>query len=119
MGAPEGAPTDPALGQSDIDRGLAAVTTAFEVVGDLLAIGQGRQAGALDSRDVHEGILATGVGGDEAEALGRVIEFYGAIDHVGAFQFGSKRSKRAGFPRALRIGSLRTFAFRKESQATG
>ncbi|MNT96855.1 hypothetical protein D3C72_2390470 [compost metagenome] len=68
---------------------------------------------------MDKGVLAAGIGRDEAEALGGVVEFNGAVDHFGAFQFGSKQCKRAGFPCALRSRGLSTFADQKESQASG
>ena len=59
---------------SQVGRGNAS-TTIDERELERLAVGQIRQAGLLDSRNVHEHILAAIIANDEAEALLRVEEF--------------------------------------------
>jgi hypothetical protein len=65
-------------GQRQVGCGNLAVATAFEIVADLLALGEAGKARALDGGDVDECVLAAVFRLDEAEALGRVEEFNGA-----------------------------------------
>src|SRR5690606_9266811 len=51
------------------------------LITDLLIVGQTGQSGAFNGRDVHENILAAGVGRNETETLCRVEPFYGASGH--------------------------------------
>jgi hypothetical protein len=52
-----------------------AVAPILELVGDLLALGEAGKPGLLDSADVDEGVLASIVGLDEAEAFSGAEEF--------------------------------------------
>ena len=73
--------TPTALQLGEVGRRNLAVTALLELVADLLPFIQGRQAGALDGADVHESVLAAIIRLNEAEALGGIKEFYGAVDH--------------------------------------
>src|SRR5690606_18571580 len=64
-----------------VHGGLLAVAAGLELVGDLLALAEGRQARPLDGRDVDESVLATADRLDKAKALGGVEEFHGAFSH--------------------------------------
>src|ERR1044071_1317332 len=64
---------------AEVRRRNLAVAAGFELVRDLLAFAEGRQARALDGGDVDERVLAAVIRLDEAEALGGVEEFHGAI----------------------------------------
>src|SRR5690606_17747124 len=64
------------LDQREVDGRFLAVTTAFDVVGDLVVLIEALQARTLDSGDVNERILAAAFRRNKAEALGRVEEFY-------------------------------------------
>ena len=66
-----------------VGRGFATVTALLDLVADLLALVEGGQASALDGGDVDESVLTALVRLNEAEALGRVEEFHGAIDGHG------------------------------------
>ena len=59
----------------------APFPAGFEVVGNLLVVGDAGQAGALNSGDVNEHVLAAALGCDEAEAFGCVEPFHGASGH--------------------------------------
>ena len=69
-------------GQSQIDGAFTPVAAGFDVEGDLLVVAQTGQARALDSRDVDENVLGAAFRLDEAEALGCIEPFHGAIGHV-------------------------------------
>ena len=79
-----------AVGLAALGGGMGqgrAVAAALELIRDLLAFVEAADARTLDSADVDERVLATGIRLDEAEALGGVEEFYGAIDgHDGPFR---------------------------------
>lgn len=62
-------------------RHLAGAAVGLELVGDLLALVEGAQARTLDRADVHERVLTAAIGGDEAEALGRVEPLHGSRRH--------------------------------------
>ena len=68
-------------GQREIRGRLTAVTAALDVEGDLLAVRQAREAGPLDGGDVDEHVARAALGLDEAEALGGVEPFHGAVGH--------------------------------------
>ena len=61
----------------EIFRRALAVLAANQLVADALAVTQAIQPGALDGRNVHEGVGAAIVGLDEAIALGGVEPFNG------------------------------------------
>jgi hypothetical protein len=62
-------------------RELAASLIRYEIELDLLAFDQMIEAGTLDGADMDEGILATVIRLDEAEALGGVKPFHGSHGH--------------------------------------
>jgi hypothetical protein len=64
-----------------ISRHLAGLVVANELIRDLLAILEARQASALDSRDVDENVLCAVFRFDEAKALGGVEPFYCSVSH--------------------------------------
>src|SRR5690606_32575702 len=75
-------------------RGLA-VTAALEVVADLLAFDEGADAGLLEGRHVDERVLAAIFRSNEAEALGRIEELYGSVDHLSVtFEVNARRFRR-------------------------
>ncbi len=57
-------------------RHLARLHVALELEADLLAFDEFAHSGALDRRDVNEGVSAAVVRLNEAEALGRIEPFY-------------------------------------------
>src|SRR6266516_1186614 len=61
------------ISESSLDRldvyCLGPLVAGFSVVGDLHALGERAEAVALDARVMHEQILLSVVGRDEAEAL--------------------------------------------------
>src|SRR5690606_15925127 len=67
--------------EGEVRRRLAAVAAGFDVEGDLLAVVEVGEAGALERRDVHEDVLRALLRLDEAEALGGVEPFHGAVGH--------------------------------------
>src|SRR5690606_15859124 len=80
-------------------RGLA-VTAALEVVADLLAFDEGADAGLLEGRHVDERVLAAIFRSNEAEALGRIEELYGSVDHLSVtFEVNARRFRRTSLRR--------------------
>lgn len=76
------AKADAELGSLEIaGRHLARLAVALHVIGDLLAFNDFAHAGALNGRDMHEGIRAAVVRLNETEALGGIKPFYGASGH--------------------------------------
>jgi len=72
--------------QGQIFRGrLATPTVGHELEADLLAFPKIADAGALNRTDVDEGIIATIIRRDEAEALFRVKPLYGSRSHGKSF----------------------------------
>src|ERR1700752_5333920 len=71
-------------GAQVVGRRLAGTAIGHDLVGDLLALTQRTKASALDSRDVHEHILAAVIRLDEAVALGGVKPFHGSHAHGGS-----------------------------------
>ena len=67
-------------------RHLARLVVALEIEADLLAFNELAHAGALDGRDVDEGVSAAVVRLNEAEALGGIEPFYCASGHDEPFQ---------------------------------
>src|SRR5690606_2207711 len=63
-------------------RRLAALRIALLLVGDLLALREATQAGALDSRDVDEDVRPAGIRLDETITLGAIEPLYGAGGHL-------------------------------------
>ena len=62
-------------------RHFARLVVALKLVADLLAFDDFAHSGALDSRDVHEGVSAAIVRLNEAEALGGIKPFNCASGH--------------------------------------
>src|SRR5687767_348639 len=69
------------VGERQVGGRLAAVAAALEVEGDLLAVVEMADAAALKRGDVDEDVLGATLGLDEAEALGGVEPFHGALGH--------------------------------------
>jgi hypothetical protein len=65
----------------NVGGGGAAVAARLQLEGELLAVIQPGQAGALDLGDVHEDVVAAFIGLDEAVALGGVKPFHGSGRH--------------------------------------
>src|SRR5207237_5399204 len=63
-------------GGLQIDRAGLAPVALLDVVGEALLGLQHRHAGLLDGADMDEGVIAAGLGDDEAETAGRVEEFH-------------------------------------------
>src|SRR3546814_7582645 len=61
----------------DVDRGLLAAAIVLEFIGHALILAKRREPRLLDRGDVHEGVVAAFVGGDEAIALVGVEKFDG------------------------------------------
>ncbi len=80
-------------------RHLARLVVALEVETDLLAFNDFAHSGALDGRDVNEGVSAAVVWLNEAEALCGIEPFYGASGHDEPFH--SNRDDR--YANALRM----------------
>jgi hypothetical protein len=72
--------------KAEVGRRNLAVAAALKVIGDLLALVEARETGALDCGDVDERILGTIIRLDESKAFGGVEEFYGAIGHGQLFR---------------------------------
>src|SRR5688572_17337002 len=83
LGGPANAP-DGRLRDADVvDGDLAGTAVLGGVEGDLLALDETAQAGALERGGVDEDVLAAVVRLDKAEALLIVVEFHGARIHRG------------------------------------
>lgn len=57
------------VGQLQIRCRDLAVAAAFQIIGNFLAIGETSKTRMFDCRNMDECVLATIIGGDEAEAL--------------------------------------------------
>ena len=68
-------------GAQIVGRRLARAAVGHDLVGDLLALAQRAEAGAFDSADVHEHIVAAVIRLDEAIALGCVKPLHGPHAH--------------------------------------
>jgi hypothetical protein len=64
-----------------VSGALAGPAVLDDLIADLLAFVEPLHAGALDSRDMDENVLAAIIGLDEAEALGTVEPFHCACRH--------------------------------------
>ena len=63
------------------DRNFAGAAIFLGVVGDLLALDEAPQAGALKRGGMHETVLDAVIGLDEAEALLVIVPLHGALIH--------------------------------------
>ena len=63
------------LGENEVHRRLTAITVAFDVIGDGLAVIQLVDASAFQRRDVNEYVLRTMGRGDKAETFGFIEKF--------------------------------------------
>lgn len=75
----DGTPRSPCL--QIAGRHLARALVTLQVIGHLLAVDQLGQTRTLDRRDMHEDILPTIVGLNEAKPLGGVEPFDGTYGH--------------------------------------
>jgi hypothetical protein len=64
-----------------VGRGLASAAIRDDLVGDLLALIEAAQAGALNGADVNENVRSTSVRLDETKALLAVEPLDGACIH--------------------------------------
>lgn len=69
------------VGQLKVRCRNLAVAAIFELVGELLAIGETRKPSTFDGGNMDKCVLATIIGGDKAEAFCGIEEFYGAVSH--------------------------------------
>src|SRR5579862_1193410 len=71
-----------ALRHRDIaDGDLAGAAVFLRIEGDLLALGQATQSGALERSRMNEDVLAAVIRLNEAEAFLVVVKFYGTRCH--------------------------------------
>src|SRR5699024_3623222 len=62
--------------------GLRSLGALADLVGHLLLLGEAAEAGGVDRRVVHEHVLSTFIGCDEAEAFLRTEPFHGSLVHA-------------------------------------
>jgi hypothetical protein len=87
----------------EVGRRLLAIAAGLQLVADLLALGEGGQARALDGGNVDECVLAATGRLDETEAFGGVEEFDGAFSNFEILE-------KADFRRTTRpAGDVRCF----------
>src|SRR3546814_9616946 len=80
-GASVGCPVAIGSGRLQVDRRGLTSAVGFELVGDALVLIERAHPGALDRRDMHEGVRPARFGRDEAVALVGVEEFYSSGGH--------------------------------------
>ena len=75
------APRPRLSGLQIIRRGFAGPSIGDDVVGDFLSLVEAVKSGALDGADVHEDILASVIGLDEAKTFLAVEPLHGSLRH--------------------------------------
>lgn len=63
------------------DGNLAGPTVLLRIEGHLLTFNKAAHSGTLEGGCVDEHVVASAIGGDEAEALCFVVEFYSSVVH--------------------------------------